>query len=218
VTGDKHEHHLLDRPRDAPVRTGLGAMALAFYLILFFASANDIMAIKLHLSINDLTRLFQAGIFVFPPLAFWITKRICLSLQRHDRDKVLHGRESGTIIRTADGRFYEQHEPLSEYERWTLVQYQAHAPLALGSGTDANGVAVRKARSERIRAKVSSFYFKDRVDPVTPAELAAAHAHGEHEAISSETSGSLEGPPETQGLALPSSERESVKRAPEKDL
>ncbi len=220
VTGDKREHHLLDRPRDAPVRTGLGVMALTTYLILFFASGNDIMAIKLHLSINDLTRLFQVGFFIFPPLAFWVTKRICMSLQRHDRDKVLHGRESGTIIRTADGHFFEKHDPLDEFERWTLVQYAAQSPLELGSGTDANGVAVKHGRAQQVRARLSSFYFKDRVEPVTPAELAAAHAHGEHEAIESPQSAShsLEGAPETQGLAMPSSERESVKRAPEKDL
>jgi ubiquinol-cytochrome c reductase cytochrome b subunit len=220
VTGDKREHHLLDRPRNAPVRTGLGVMAISSYLILFFAAGNDIMAIKLHLSINDITRTLQVAFFVVPPLAFWLTKRICLSLQRHDRDKVLHGRETGTIIRTADGRFYEKHDPLDPYERWPLVDYEAHAPLALGSGTDANGVAARNARSERIRARLTGFYFKDRVDPVTPAELAAAHAHGEHEAIGSapEPAPSLEGPEETQGLAMPASEREAVKRAPEKDL
>ncbi len=220
VTGDKREHHLLDRPRNAPVRTGLGMMAISFYLILFFASGNDIMAIKLHLSINDLTRLFQISIFVVPPLTFWVTKRICLSLQRHDRDKVLHGRESGTVIRTAEGRFFERHEPLDEFERWSLVQQESQSPLELGSGTDENGVAAKHARATKIRARLSNFYFKDRVDPVTPAELAAALAHGEHDAIaaSAETTGSLEGPAETQGLALPASERESVKRAPEKDL
>ena len=92
-------------------------------------------------------------------------------------------------------------------------------PLVLGSQADTNGVAAKHARKERIRARLSHFYFKDRVAPVTPAELAAAHHHGEHETLASpETSGSLEGPPETQGLGLPMSERESVKRAPEKDL
>ncbi len=219
VTGDNREHHLLDRPRNAPVRTGLGVMAVTFYLILFFASGNDIMAIKLHLSINDLTHLFQLSIFVLPPLTFWVTKRICLSLQRHDRDKVLHGRESGTIIRTAEGRFFEKHEPLNAYERWPLVQQDIPEPIAIGSQTDVNGVAAKGARSERIRAKLSNFYFKDRVAPVTPAELAAAHHHGEHEALASpETTGSLDGSPETQGLGMPISEREVVKRAPEKEL
>ena len=32
VTGDKREHHLLDRPRNAPTRTGLGVMALIVLL------------------------------------------------------------------------------------------------------------------------------------------------------------------------------------------
>jgi ubiquinol-cytochrome c reductase cytochrome b subunit len=220
VTGDKREHHLLDRPRNAPVRTGLGVMAISFYLILFIAAGNDIIAIKLHLSINDITNTLRLACFVVPPLAFWVTKRICLSLQRHDRDLVLHGRESGTIVRTAEGRFFEKHEPLDEYQRWVLVQQDVPEPLVLGSQTDANGVAAKNARSERIRARLSHFYFKDRVAPVTPAELAAAHAHGEHEAITPppETSESLQGSEETQGLALPTSEREVVKRAPEKDL
>jgi ubiquinol-cytochrome c reductase cytochrome b subunit len=219
VTGDNREHHLLDRPRNAPVRTGLGVMAVSFYLCLFIAAGNDIIAIKMHLSINDITRTLQIACFVVPPLAFWVTKRICLSLQRHDRDKVLHGRESGTIIRTPEGRFFEKHEALDVHERWTLVQQESMEPLVLGSQTDDNGVAAKDARSERIRARLSHFYFKDRVAPVTPAELAAAHHHGEYEAIASpETSGSLEGADETQGLGMPVSEREAVKRAPEKEL
>jgi hypothetical protein len=151
VTKDNREHHLLDRPRNAPVRTGLGVMALSFYLILFTAAGNDIIAIKMHLSINDITNTLRLACFVVPPLAFWVTKRICLSLQRHDRDKVLHGRESGTIIRTAEGRFFEKHEPLDAYERWPLVQQEVPEPLVLGSQSDANGVAAKHARSERIR-------------------------------------------------------------------
>ncbi|MGI8718064.1 MAG: cytochrome bc1 complex cytochrome b subunit [Lapillicoccus sp.] len=205
VTGDKREHHLLDRPRNAPTRAGLGVMALSFYFILFFAAGNDIMAIKLQLSINDITRFFQVALIVVPPAAFWVTKRICLSLQRHDRETVLHGRESGTIMRTAEGRFFEVHQPLDAYERWSLVQHDVHAPLAIAAGTDANGVASPTARKEKLRARLSHFYFTDRVDPVTPAELAAAHHDGqEHEAI--EAAEPLGG----------SASREAVRRAPEK--
>ena len=57
------------------------------------------MAIKLGLSINDITPDAAAFFFVAPPVTFWVTKRICLSLQRRDRDLVLHGRETGRIIR-----------------------------------------------------------------------------------------------------------------------
>ena len=183
VTGDRREHHLLDRPRNAPTRTAIGVAAFSFYLVLMFAAGNDIMAIKLGLSINDVTNLFRLLVFVVPVIAFWATRRICLSLQRHDRDKVLHGRESGIIMRTAEGAFYEVHEDLDEYERWKLVGFESPEPLALPSATDLNGVAAKDAKKMRRRAKWSQFYFKTRVEPVTPAELAAAHHHGEHEAI-----------------------------------
>jgi len=178
VTGDKREHHLLDRPRNAPTRTGLGVMALSFYFILFFAAGNDLMAIKLGLSLNDITRALQIMIFVVPPLAYWVTKRICLGLQRRDRDLVLHGRESGRIVRTAEGSFFEVHEPLSEYERWTLVQHEVPTPLQVTAREDAKGVSKAASLKERMRRKISNFYFADAVHPVTPAELAAAHHDG----------------------------------------
>ncbi len=219
VTGDKREHHLLDRPRNAPTRTALGVVAITFYLILFFASGNDLMAIKLHMSINDLTNFFRIGLLLLPPLAFWVTKRICLSLQRHDRDKVLHGRESGTIIRTADGKFFEKHEELDAFERHVLVQHDPIERFVIESGVDANGVASPAARKDRARARLARFYFTDIVNPVTPEELAAAQAHGDHEALGAgDGSGSLEGPPETQGLASPTSEYESIKRQRESNL
>jgi len=178
VTGDKREHHLLDRPRNAPTRTGLGAMAISFYLILFIAAGNDLIAIKLALSINDITQALRILLFVVPPLAYWVTKRICMSLQRRDHDLVLHGRESGRVVRTAEGRFFEVHEPIPEHARWTLVQHETLTPLQLTASVDANGVRRRSTRRERLRAKVSSFYFTDGVHPVTPAELVAAHHDG----------------------------------------
>ena len=184
VTGDKREHHLLDRPRNAPTRTAIGMAAFSFYVVLMFAAGNDIMAIRLQLSINDVTILFRMLVFVVPVIVFWVTRRICWSLQRHDREKVLHGRETGTIIRTADGKFFERHEDIDAFERWPLVAFESPAPLALTDGADANGVSAKDAKKERRRVAWSNFYFKTRVEPVTPTELAAAHHHGEHEAIS----------------------------------
>ena len=183
VTGDKREHHLLDRPRNAPTRTAIGMAAFAFYVVLMFAAGNDIMAIRLQLSINDVTNLFRLLVFVVPVIVFWVTRRICLSLQRHDREKVLHGRESGTIVRTAEGKFFERHEDLDEFDRYKLVAFESPAPLALPSATDLNGVSSKDAKKARRRVAWSNFFFKTRVEPVTPAELAAAHHHGEHEAI-----------------------------------
>jgi ubiquinol-cytochrome c reductase cytochrome b subunit len=178
VTGDKREHHLLDRPRNAPTRTGLGVMAISFYLILFIAAGDDLIAIKLGLSINQIVRTLQVMLIVVPPLAYWVTKRICMSLQRRDRDLVLHGHESGRIVRTAEGSFFEVHEPLPDHERWSLVQHETLTPRQLTPRVDANGVERKSTRRERLRAKVSSFYFADGIQAVTPAELAAAHHDG----------------------------------------
>ena len=190
VTGDQREHHLLDRPRNNPVRTGIGMAGITAYSVFMFAAANDIMAIKLSMSINDITWFFRIGLFVLPPLMFWVTKRICLSLQRRDRDTVLHGRETGTIIRQPDGRFFERHDTTVTPERWILVQHEAVAPIELEAVVDENGVARKAGRLERARAALSRFYFADAVNPVTPAELAAAHHVGpDHEAIEPSDSG-----------------------------
>ena len=178
VTGDKREHHLLDRPRNAPTRTGLGVMAISFYLILFVAAGNDLIAIKLGLSMNDITNALRVLLIVLPPLAYWVTKRICMSLQRRDHDKVLHGRETGRVVRTAEGRFFEVHEPLPEYERWPLVQHESPTPLPLMPKVDAKGIVRKSTRKERWRVKLSSFYFSDTVQAVTPSELTAAHHDG----------------------------------------
>jgi ubiquinol-cytochrome c reductase cytochrome b subunit len=186
VTGDKREHHLLDRPRNAPTRTALGMAALTLYGVLMFAASNDIIAIKFGMSINDITWMLRVLTFAGPVIAFWATKRICLSLQRHDRDLVLHGRETGRLERGAAGDFHEVHEPIDERTRWTLVQHEDTPPLELTSTVDANGVDNKKgARKNKLRAKLHSFYFDGAVEPVTPAELEAAHHEHGHEAIES---------------------------------
>lgn len=198
VTGDTREHHLLDRPWNAPVRAALGAAGITIYTIFMFAAGNDIMAIKFNMSINDITHAFQVGLFVMPVIVFWCTKRICLSLQRRERDTVLHGRESGTIIRTPEGRFYERHEDLSPADRWTLVQHEPVTPLELEPPVDEHGVTRTSGRGDRWRRRLWNFYFRDHVNPVTPAELAAAHHDGHgHEAIepAREDVEALEGPP-----------------------
>jgi len=189
ATGDRREHHLLDRPRNAPTRTGLGAMAITFYILLLIAGGNDILAVLLRLSINDITMTLRVLVFVLPPIVYWVTKRICLGLQRKDRESVLHGRETGTIVRTETGEHFEVHEPLDEFTRWKLVQHESYQPLAELTAEDASGVR-RPGGGSTWKRRLSNFYFEERVDPVTPAELAAAHhSHGEHEAIEGSPAG-----------------------------
>ncbi|WP_257570779.1 cytochrome bc complex cytochrome b subunit [Streptomyces sp. NP160] len=171
LTGDTREHHLLDRPRNKPTRTGLGVAALVFYVVMALAATNDLVATHFHISINDMTYVLRALFFVGPPIAFWVTKRICLGLQRRDRELALHGRETGRIVRTADGEYFEVHEPLDVYERWNLVQHEDDLLVPLPQGK-ASGL-------DKVRARLSAFFFEDHVAAVTPAELEAAHGHDE---------------------------------------
>jgi ubiquinol-cytochrome c reductase cytochrome b subunit len=110
---DKGIHNLLQRPRDVPARTALGAMAIAFYVVLLISGGNDVVAYKLDISLNAMTWIGRIGILVAPPLAYYITYRMCLSLQQHDREVLVHGVETGIIRRLPDGRFIEVHQPLA---------------------------------------------------------------------------------------------------------
>ncbi len=159
ITGDKREHHILDRPRNAPVRTGLGVAWLSLYAVLLIGGGNDIVATHLHLSINAITWFVRVAVFVVPVLAFMVTKRICLGLQRRDRDKVLHGRESGTVKRLPHGEFVEVHEPLSQAQLYTLTQHEQEPPYEIGPLVDAGGVRRRVKASQRMRARLARAMF-----------------------------------------------------------
>ncbi|HHW84162.1 MAG TPA: cytochrome bc complex cytochrome b subunit, partial [Actinomycetales bacterium] len=71
---DNREHHLLDRPRNAPVRTGVGVALITAFAVLVAAGANDLMATHLHLDMFVITWVLRFGFFVFPVLAFLLTK------------------------------------------------------------------------------------------------------------------------------------------------
>lgn len=159
VTGDKREHHILDRPRNVPTRTGFGVAWLTWYVILLIAGGNDMFAQYFHLSINSITWFARIAFFVGPVIAFVITKRICLGLQRRDRDKVLHGRETGIIKRLPHGEFVEIHEPLSQGKLHTLTSYEQYQPAEIGPTVDENGVERKVSRMEKLRAKLSKGYY-----------------------------------------------------------
>jgi ubiquinol-cytochrome c reductase cytochrome b subunit len=185
VTGDHREHHVLDRPRNVPVRTALGVAFLFEFILLALAGSNDLIATHFGMSLNAITWVFRILFFVGPVFAFWITKRICLGLQRKDRELVLHGHETGRIVRFASGEYIEVHRPLDDQERWLRVNYDAHGPLEIEPAADSRGVKRKGYASDRRWQRISRFFYEDRVEPVTPAELAAAHSHGEHDELES---------------------------------
>jgi quinol---cytochrome-c reductase cytochrome b subunit len=140
-TGDDAHHNLLQRPRDVPVRTGIGAMAISFYMLLTLAAMNDIIALKFHISLNATTWIGRIGMVVLPPLVFFIAYRWAVGLQRSDREVLEHGVETGIITRLPHGAYIELHQPLGpvdDHGHPIPLEYQG-APVPkrmnkLGSG------------------------------------------------------------------------------------
>lgn len=112
LTGDRAYHNLLDRPRDNPTRTAIGAMALSFYSVLLISGGNDVIATTFHISLNAITWAGRIGCIIVPPIAFVATKRICLALQKRDREREEHGIETGIIRQLPSGEYVEVHAPV----------------------------------------------------------------------------------------------------------
>ena len=125
LTGDTAKHHVLQRPRDVPVRTSLGMMAIAFYVVLLLAGAGDVIAETFDISLSAMIWVGRIGCIVLPPIAYVITYRICLGLQMHDREVLDHGIETGVLRRLPHGEFVEVHQPLGPVDRngHGLLQY-----------------------------------------------------------------------------------------------
>jgi ubiquinol-cytochrome c reductase cytochrome b subunit len=85
ATGDHHEHHLLDRPRERPLRTALGVATLTFYTVLTFGGGADVLAVTFGLSVNAIFWTFRALLFVLPPVTAWVAYRLCRELVLRDR-------------------------------------------------------------------------------------------------------------------------------------
>ena len=140
ATGDKSYHNINDRPRNAPARTGVGMAAVTFYGILWAEGANDVIADRLQIPLYTVTWIARVAIFLGPLLAYFITKRICLALQRKDAEMLLHGYESGIIRQLPNGEFIEVHKPVSEEARAVLESRPVLALLPAPGSEDKNGV------------------------------------------------------------------------------
>ena len=186
ITRDRREHHIADRPRNAPTRTAFGVAWLTWYFVLLIGGGNDIVATHFHLSINAITWTIRIAFFVAPVVAFIVAKRIALGLQRKDAEKVLHGRESGIIKRLPHGEFVEVHTPLEQGDLYTLTAHEQQQPAELVPLVDENGVR-RKANpisraGEKVRVSLSKGYFGEGHQIPKPTaeeynEITSGHGH-----------------------------------------
>ena len=97
VTGDRAFHNLLDRPRDAPWRTAIGAAFVTWVFLVFLAGAADRATVFFGLSYTTQIWAFRVLIWVIPILVLFATKRACEELLRIERaDTVRHAAEAET--------------------------------------------------------------------------------------------------------------------------
>ncbi|GAA1297817.1 cytochrome bc1 complex cytochrome b subunit [Planotetraspora silvatica] len=176
VTGDRREHHFADRPRDNPVRTGIGFAGITFYGLLWLLGANDEISANFHISLYLTTIFGRFAIFIGPALAFIVAYRICIGLQRRDAEMLFHGVESGVIKRLPHGEYIEVHTPAAQ-DIADHIRGKEEIPI-IESGAD-GGIPPKETRTAigRLRAKVSEAYGTDHVP------LEEGHGHDEHAAI-----------------------------------
>ncbi len=103
LTHDRAVHHLLDRPRDRPKRTAIGAAALAFYFVLFCASSTDVLANFFQVSLNIVLWSFRFLVFIVPIVAGLVTYRICLDMA--GVPGIGKRKRALVVVRSAEGEY-----------------------------------------------------------------------------------------------------------------
>ncbi|MEO3812367.1 ubiquinol-cytochrome c reductase cytochrome b subunit [Sphaerisporangium sp. B11E5] len=183
ITGDNREHHLADRPRNNPHRTSIGISAITFYGVLWLLGANDEISATFHISLYTTTEVGRVLVFLGPALAYFITYRVCLGLQRSDQAVIHHGVESGVIKRLPHGEYIEVHVPPAED---LAAHIKGKAPIAaVTAGPDGDGIPPKGLRSPigRLRAKLSAEYARDSEAISLDGGHDGHGAHDEHAAV-----------------------------------
>jgi ubiquinol-cytochrome c reductase cytochrome b subunit len=141
VLRDYNEHHVNDRPRNAPTRTAIGIAVVAAYGVFWLEGANDVIADHFDIPLYTTTIIARYAIFIVPVAAYILTKRICLGLQLKDAHLLEHGVETGIIRQLPDGEYIEETRPVDE-ESYAVLTARASEQLSLPAAheDDENGV------------------------------------------------------------------------------
>ena len=173
ITGDKREHHVNDRPRNAPTRTAIGLAGITFVGVLLLEGANDLIAEHLDISLYTTTRIAQVAVFAAPVIAYIVTKRICLGLQRKDQHLLEHGVETGIIRQLPSGEFIEVTRPVSENAHAVLTSRSQLPTLPSPDSADENGIPAPASRGAlgKVRARLHTVLTES-------VELTTGNGHG----------------------------------------
>jgi ubiquinol-cytochrome c reductase cytochrome b subunit len=82
LTGDYVFHNLLERPRDNPMRTGVGVAMIVWVVLVFVAGSSDRVNVLLNIPYDKQIWFYRVLVFVGPVLAGVVATRVCRGLQR----------------------------------------------------------------------------------------------------------------------------------------
>jgi ubiquinol-cytochrome c reductase cytochrome b subunit len=205
---DPSDPDLLDRPRNMPVRTGLGVAAVIFYATLWGAASADVSAALLHLQVESVVAAFQVGLFASPVLGFVFAHRIARGLQRRDDDLLAHGFETGRIVRLPGGEYIEAHHALPTDSALALHTRPTHDEPARRPGGSLRWPL------DRLRVALGAWYLAgarwSAPESVTPDAVEASEEHAAVRAALSAPPGRTAVPARVLGMSAPSRSASSV--------
>ena len=140
-----------------------------FYGTLWAAGSADLIATQFRVSFEGVIGVLQVTLVLGPALAFVVARRVCLGLQRRDRDVLAHGYETGRIVRLPGGEYVEVHAPVGEAERARIARPEP--PLVLVLRPDERG---RLPLARRMQVRLGRWFLAASVDSETGARVVPA--------------------------------------------
>jgi ubiquinol-cytochrome c reductase cytochrome b subunit len=144
---------------------------------MWLEGANDVVASQLSISLYLTTEIARYAIIIGPVVAYWVTKRICLGLQRKDVHLLEHGVETGIIRQLPSGEYIELTKPVPE-DKLAVLESRTGLPPPReleAAGTDGDEVPARSARSGmgRLRIRLNKVLTES-----IPLPTGNGHGHG----------------------------------------
>jgi ubiquinol-cytochrome c reductase cytochrome b subunit len=89
LTGDRGTHHLTGRPRESPVRVGIGVGAITFYSVLLVAAGEEEISGLTQAPLGTVRAVLRVLVLVLPLVTGWTGWMLARSLRHSDKESLL---------------------------------------------------------------------------------------------------------------------------------
>jgi ubiquinol-cytochrome c reductase cytochrome b subunit len=98
VTGDHAFHNLLQRPRDNPWRTALGAAFMTWVFLVFAAGSADRVTVWLGIDYATQIWIYRVVVWAAPVVVFFVVRRVCRELVAGERVEAQRVSDSARLV------------------------------------------------------------------------------------------------------------------------